>query len=321
MDESQNTLRDALEASFDEIETTDAPVESSSPEVSETTEQRESRERDERGRFAPKAADTSAPLAPEQPQVSRPPRPSSWKKDYWDHWDKLDPALADYIHQREKEYTTGVSTYKAEADRAKSIQEALTPYMPVLQSNGLEPSQWIKSLGQVHYTLAFGQPQEKAALLKNLARDFNVQLGETNENEELMHLRNELQQVKSGWQQFTSMQEQQQKQAALDEITRFSADKPYFEEVRETMAGLLQSGMAQNLQEAYDKATRLNDDVWQRQQAESQRQTQAQAHVAKARAAAVSVKSSTPGGPTVSSGPKGLRDQLSEAFDSFSSRV
>jgi len=320
VDESQNTLRDALEASFDEsVDTSDAQVESSSPEVSETAEQRETRERDERGRFASKAADTSQPMAEQQP--SRPPRPSSWKKDYWDDWDKLDPKVAGYLHQREQEYTTGVSTYKAEADRARGLQEALNPYMPVLQSNGLEPAQWIKSLGQVHYTLAFGQPQEKAALLKNLARDFNVPLGETNENEELMHLRNELQQVKSGWQQFTSMQEQQQRQAAMDEITRFSTDRPYFDEVRETMAGLLQSGMAQNLQDAYDKAVRLNDDVFTRLQAETQRQTQAQAHVAKAKAAAVSLKSSTPGGPTVSSGPKGLRDQLSEAFDSFSSRV
>jgi hypothetical protein len=320
VDESQNTLRDALEASFDEVDAGNAQEESSTPQVSETAEQRESRERDERGRFAPKAADTSQPMA-EAPQVPRPPRPSSWKKDYWDDWDKLDPKVAGYLHQREQEYTTGVSTYKAEADRARGLQEALNPYMPVLQSNNLEPAQWIKSLGQVHYTLAFGQPQEKAALLKNLARDFNVQLGETNENEELMHLRNELQQVKSGWQQFSSMQEQQQKQAAMDEITRFSADKQYFEEVRETMAGLLQSGMAQNLQEAYEKAVRLNDDVFTRHQAETQRQTQAQAHVAKAKAAAVSVKSSTPGGPTVSNGAKGLRDQLSEAFDSFSSRV
>jgi len=321
--EPQTTLRDTLEASFDAVSDTPEVVTNDAPAIEETAEQREARERDERGRFVGKQQEpeptTEAALAIEKP---RPQRPSSWKKDYWEHWDKLDPTLAEYISQREREYTTGVSTYKAEADRAKTIQDALNPYMPVLQSSNIDPAQWIKSLGQVHYTLAFGQPQEKENLLRTLARDFNVTLGESNENEELQHIRQELQQVKSGWQQFTSLQEQQQRQAAEAEITRFSADKPYFSEVRETMAGLLQSGMAQDLQSAYDKAVRLNDEVWQRHQAESQSRQQAAAHVQKAKAAAVSVRSSTPGGMTSApNGSQGLRDQLSAAFDSHSSRV
>lgn len=319
----QTTLRDTLEASFDAV--SDEPstvVTDDAPLVEETAEQREARERDERGRFVGKPQEAAPQLDAQPVEKPKPQRPSSWKKDYWEHWDKLDPTLAEYIAQREREYTTGVSTYKAEADRAKTIQEALNPYMPVLQSSGIEPAQWIKSLGQVHYTLAFGQPQDKANLLRTLARDFGVSLGETNENDELQHLRNELQQVKSGWQQFTSLQEQQQRQAAESEIARFSADKPYFSEVRETMAGLLQSGMAQDLQSAYDKAVRLNDEVWQRHQAESQSRQQAAAHVQKAKAAAVSVRSSTPGGMTSApNGSQGLRDQLSAAFDSHSSRV
>ena len=320
----QNTLRDTLEASFDAVNESPEVVTSDAPAIEETAEQSAARERDERGRFAgkPQEAAPVESLETQQPEKPRPQRPSSWKKDYWEHWDKLDPTLAEYISQREREYTTGVSTYKAEADRAKTIQDALNPYMPVLQSSNIEPAQWIKSLGQVHYTLAFGQPQEKENLLRTLARDFNVTLGESNENEELQHIRQELQQVKSGWQQFTSLQEQQQRQAAESEITRFSADKPYFSEVRETMAGLLQSGMAQDLQSAYDKAVRLNDEVWQRHQAESQSRQQAAAHVQKAKAAAVSVRSSTPGGMTSApNGSQGLRDQLSAAFDSHSSRV
>ena len=319
----QTTLRDTLAANLAEAGEVEAPESVVEPSVApegETAEQREARERDERGRFVAKPGEAQQQV--QAPAVERPPRPSSWKKDYWDHWDKLDPALASYLHQREREYATGVSTYKAEADRAKSIQEALTPFTPILQQSGIEPAQWIQQLGRVHYVLAYGKPEEKAAVVQNLIRDFGVQLDSAPQtNEEVQALRQQLQQLQGGLQQVHSTIEQQQNAAALDEISRFSQGKPYFEDVRQTMAGLLQSGMAQNLQEAYDKAIRLNDDVWTRHQAETQRQTQAQAHVAKAKAAAVSVRTSAPGGAAQSAGSKGLRDTLSEALESYSGRV
>ena len=56
-------------------------------------------------------------------------RPSTWKKEYVNIWDKLEKGeqinkddfvkFAEYANQRESEYKKGVSTYKAEADRAK----------------------------------------------------------------------------------------------------------------------------------------------------------------------------------------------------------
>jgi len=63
-------------------------------------------------------------------------RPTTWKKEYLPIWDKLTKGeqltkeegikLAEYTgFQRETEFKRGVSTYKAEADRAKDLENAI----------------------------------------------------------------------------------------------------------------------------------------------------------------------------------------------------
>ena len=118
-------------------------------------------------------------------------------------------------------------------------------------------------------------------------------------------------------------------QALKNDIEAFAKEAPYFEDVRETMATLLQSGVASDLKTAYDKAIRLNDDVWQRYQAEAQQAKtqsnveQKQQKAAEAKAKAVSVKSSSPTGMVNSgNGKKDLRSTVAELVNqSFTERV
>lgn len=319
--EAQSTLRDTLEAAAEAVEqeqVTERP-EVVAPE-GETAEQREARLRDERGRFVASQATTEQE---QQVEKQRPQRPSSWKKDYWEHWDKLDPQLAEYIAQREREYQTGVSTYKSEADRAKALDNAIAPYAPLLQANGLAPEQWVQQLGQLHYTLAAGTPQQKRDLLTRLAQEFQVSLGEQQQqaerNPEIEHLRRQLDQVSGQVRTFFTEQERAMQTAAAQEIQRFRNDAPHLDEVRHHMVGLLQSGMAQDLKTAYDMACRLDENVWSSIQEAKRTQEAAKVHAARAKASAVSIRSSTPGGPVSGNGAKGLRDQLSEAFEAVGS--
>jgi hypothetical protein len=139
-------------------------------------------------------------------------------------------------------------------------------------------------------------------------------------------LQNELNNVRGevmGWKQ---QQEMQQNQQLLGEINQFSMKADHFEEARPTMIQLLQSGMAETLEEAYEKAIRLNPDLFEQinkaQQAEvAARQAKEQNRAAKAaRAAAVSVRSATPG---VNTAPKAAnrRAILEEAFSETESRL
>ena len=317
--EAQTTLRDTLESAF---------------EQQEAPEQTIDRPRDEVGRFAPKADKApveQAPIQPpEQPQEQQAapqvkPRPSSWKKDYEDHWSKLDPTLQDYINQREQDYAKGVSTYKQNWDQAAPIYEAMQPFMPLLQEHNIAPQQWIQNLGTAHKTLAMGSPEEKLQMFAKLANDYGVPLqGLTGQqaDPQFSMMAQELNQLKNQWTQFQTQREQQEQQAIQSEIASFAEQHPHFDAVRETMSQLLQSGVVTDLQSAYDKAIRLNDDLWQKQQEEA-RQAQAQAEaqqrqqtVTTAKAKAVSPRSSSPTGTMgTGNGKKSLRDTLAEQID------
>ena len=102
-------------------------------------------------------------------------------------------------------------------------------------------------------------------------------------------------------------------------IEQFADGKEYFEDVRETMADLLDRGLANDLDDAYAKALRLNDDVFSKWQAsqqtiqERQRLEQANQAAKAAKASAVSVKGS-PTGVTRMPEPKTTEDAVRYAM-------
>lgn len=324
MDE-QTTLRDTIESAIEEHS---APVE----QVAEPTE---GRARDEMGRFAAKeespvvkenSEEISEPSFPVEERKSI-PRPSSWKKDYEQDWETLPEKIREYINEREGQYAKGVSTYKSQWDSAQPIYEAIQPFMPDLQQHNISPVTWIQNLGNAHKVLALGTPEQKLEMFSRLATDYGVPLGALNGGSydpQFSQLANELSTVKNQWQSFQEQQQRMEQQAVVQEIEQFKSNAPFFDEVRPTMAQLLQSGVATDLKDAYDKAIRLNDEVFQRQQSERLKAQEAerQKAIAEKKAKAVSPRSASPtGSMATSGGKKDLRSALSEAFDSVSGSI
>ena len=330
--EQPESLRDVIENA---VETVETPTTENSASQEATEAPKTSRARDESGKFVktqPEATTSDLELSddfevPDEPKIEVKPRPSSWKKDYEEDWGKLDPRLQDYIQQREADYAKGVSTYKNQWDNAAPILEAIRPFEPVLQQNGLNPAQWIQNLGNAHQTLVYGSPEQKLAMFQQLANDYGVNLGavtgQTGYDPQFSSLAQELNQIKNQWSSFQAQQEAMEQTQLRSEIDSFKTDKPYFEEVREAMAGLLQSGMANDLQEAYDKAIRLNDDVFQKVQAEHAQKSEAaqREKVAAAKAKVLSPKSTTPTASATSGGKSAssARDAIMQAFEQHSS--
>ena len=316
------SLRDTIESAIIE----ETPLASTETAVEAP---KSDRVRDDSGKFAKASVtdDNDFGFEAESAPVETKPRPSSWKKDYEEQWGNLDPTLQDYIGQREADYAKGVSTYKNQWDSAAPLMQAIEPFMPLLQQNNIEPSTWISNLGKAHATLAMGSPEQKMQMFAQLANDYGVSLnGLTGQGSDpqFAMMAQELNQVKNQWNQFQSQQERLEQNQLQNEITSFQNDKPYFEEVRETMAGLLQAGMADDLQTAYDKAIRLQDGVFQKVQAEQVKTSEADRHakVAQAKAKALSPKSATPTASMSSSG-KGasIRDSLMESFEKSGSII
>ena len=331
MEELQTTLEEPISLR----DTIENAIESTEPEATsqEATESvKLDKPRDEHGKFAKGSqnaseSDTKAFDHNNDQEVQVKPRPSSWKKDYEEHWGKLDPTLQDYIQQREADYAKGVSTYKNQWDMAAPIVEASRPFEQVLQQNNMNPAQWISQLGNAHAQLVYGSPEQKLNMFAQLANEYGVNLGQltgqSGYDPQFSQLAQELNQIKNQWTSFQSQQEMVEQSQLQNEIASFKDDKPYFEDVRETMAGLLQSGMAHDLQSAYDKAIRLNDDVFQKVNATQAQKSEAaqRERVAQAKAKVLSPKSTTPtasasnGGKSASS----AREAIMAAMEAHSS--
>jgi hypothetical protein len=267
-------------------------------------------------------------------------RPSTWKKEYVQIWDKMEAGeqiskedftkFAEYANQRESEYKKGVSTYKAEADRARSYEEAIAPFAPDLQKRGIEPTAYIQNLAKADQILSNAPYEQKVQLFQRLAADYGIQLNGNGQAQQLdpytRQLMSQLNQVNQEVSSIKGRFAQEENQRLMGEIERVRSDVekyPHFDVVREEMAQLLELGKAQDLETAYKKAVRMNDDVWELEQDRLLKDAKQSAikaqQVQKAKAAAVSPKSTTPSGKVANSEDKKDRrslisEQLGEAM-------
>ena len=242
--------------------------------------------------------------------------------------------LAKYSNQREAEYKKGVSTYKAEADNAKSLVEAIAPFVPEMQKQNIHPAAWINNLGRAHMVLTSAPYEQKVQLFHRLAQDYGIQLGESVAptqqyqdpqsyalSQQLAALQNEVQQVR-GWKE---QQEQARLMAEIEKVRSNVEKFPHFEVVREDMAQLLERGLAQDLETAYAKAVRMNDEVFKLEQERLLNQAKKEAskaqQVAKAKAAAVSPKSVTPSGVVNKVDAKDRRSLIAAQMGEMGGRV
>jgi hypothetical protein len=344
--------RELLEAALDQAEegTLEAPIEkeievNDDPIQTEETSVEESNDRDEKGRYKSSKEETSSQDdTAEEPELvaeatdepeEEIKRPTTWKKEYRDVWDKMQEGkpldkeefakFAEYANQREAEYKRGVSAYKNEADNARQLTDAIGPFIPELQKHGIHPAAWINNLGRAHYTLANGTQEQKLSAFNRLAQDYGIQLNQdalqmpeqAYVDPYQQQLMQQLQATQQQVQQLSAIREQEENARLSNEISRVSSDRerfPHFDMVREDMAQLLERGLAQDLESAYAKAVRMNDEAFKLEQEKLLRSANTQAskaqQVAKAKATAVSPRSVTPSGQVSKTDAKDRRSLL-----------
>jgi hypothetical protein len=345
--------REMLEAALEQAEegTLEAPIEkeievNDDPIQAENASEEGSNEnRDEKGRFKGKQEEASSEdhtnqepeLVAESSDVpdEEIKRPTTWKKEYVEIWNKMEKGeqlnkddfvrFAEYANQREAEYKRGVSAYKAEADNARVLTEAIGPFVPELQAQGIHPAAWINNLGRAHLVLSKAPYEQKLQMFHRLAQDYGIQLNSDSlqmpeqayVDPYQQQLMQQLQATQQQVQQLSAIRDQEENARLTSEINRVSSDRerfPHFEMVREDMAQLLERGLAQDLETAYAKAVRMNDEAYKLEQDKLLRSASTQAskaqQVAKAKATAVSPKSVTPSGQVSKTDAKDRRSLL-----------
>ena len=333
--------REMLEAAMNEAETQEVEHE----EV-QSEEPQDEPARNEKGQFVAEDEAVAEEESPtdiaenadepeqleEQPESSDIPKPTTWKKDLLPLWDKIAKGEVltkdeskkhlEYLNQRENEFKKGVSVYKAEAERAKALEEAINPFVPELQAQGIHPAAWINNLGRAHMILSKAPYEQKVQMFHRLAQDYGVNLNQSTEPQQpvdayTQQLMQQLNQVNQEVSTIKGRFEQEEQTRLSNEIERVRSNRerfPHFDMVREEMAQLLELGKAQDLETAYAKAVRLNDEVWAMEQerllTDARKQASKASQVARAKATAVSPKSVTPSGTQAKVDAKDRRSLL-----------
>lgn len=330
------TADTAVAASAEAAPTTDAAAPASAPEtVSATAETATSVEtpaelsiddelsaiyrkanpdREPNGKFAAK----EKPAEPEVKPVEVPAMPASWAKDRDEIWQELTPRAREQILKREADSAAGVEKLKATYEPYKALEAAIKPHEGLLAQMGKTPVQGVLGLIEAHQKLS--GPDKYRHLLEiaqnygiDVARMFAPQGQRPGQNSYIDQLANEVHQLKAARAAEIQARTQAVEADLTKQIETFSKkpEREHFEVLKPEMAKLLISGVADGLDDAYDKAALLNPDI--RSQIEAKAKSAAEEKVRAEQAkkvAAINVK----GNAASAASPKPLDDQLREIY-------
>ena len=302
----------------------------------------DARSRDEKGRFAAAekakadaaaaaapAVDPAAPVVPMQ-------APKAWKPEHHETFKALPKNAQDYITQREREMHEGFAKYQSEVNaRYAPLNQVLEPHLPLMQQAGVTPENAVKASLDVYKNLVFGDPNQRLKTLLDLAHYHNVPLSDYITQGGALPQYNPQQQRQMPAQPQPQADVQTLVNQALEAreiqntVKGFSEAKdaqgsllhPHYEDLKPAMIGLLQSGLASDLESAYAKALRMDDNLWAQHQqsqtaaAAAEKAAQAQAAAARAKAKSVSVTDSTRSANMNTDSSKGIRDIYAEKFN------
>lgn len=233
--------------------------------------------------------------------------PEHWSDEDKQAFLKMDEVGRNLALRMEANYHKGI---QEKSERLKKFTEALEPYQPMF--GGADETQVIKQLLNAQ---AFLQ-RDPVNGLKWLAQNLQVDPSKLTESQkreaeeeddqfvdpEVKKLKAELKALRDEAEQQQRRTQQEQQNAVFAEITSFRDEtdedgnklRPHFGEVCGVMAGLLQSGRAQSLQDAYEQAVwavpEYRDEIV-RQQVEEQRKAEAERKAQEAEEAKKTAKS------------------------------
>lgn len=338
-----DSLRDALTKAFEQdvvpedtapapepttppAESTPEPVAEAAPApqpdaVAPETPKEETKEpTKEPAKDAVQAVSTAPPVA-EKP-------PASWKPEERAHWDKVPKELRATILRREKEVAQTLSATAEARKSAAELDKVLHPFKPLLEKYGVSASQAIGGLFATRAALEVGTPEQKAQLVANLVRQFNVDIDKL--DQELVKPTSQQQapqapppiNVKAIPELaplFTIAERLQQASAqkaeqAISEVSSLE----HFETVKEDMADILESftarGKTITVRQAYDRAVALHPDLTPQAPVRAPSPSEAAAILARSKNAASSINGAPKQAPAKT--PDTLRGAIEAAFES-----
>ena len=297
----------------------------------------EGAERGEDGKFIAKETEEpkEEPVQEAEPAKEIPPPPQSWGESVKANWATLPEDVRASILKREadahKEFTAPDGALRL----GREIKNIIAPYEAQIRAEGATPAQAVESLLNTAYVLRSGTPEQKRALILNTAKQYGVDLGSLQQEEEyvdptIAQLKAQVEELKRladpNYIKSTLTREMESTKIQSD-IAAFASDPAnvHFETVKPLMASILNAGQARDLKEAYDMACMANPTIrstLEAAKAAEQEAKRKQEVMAKKRAASsVTGSSAVPSNARATNPKSSVEDDLRAAFDELETRV
>lgn len=354
--------REALEKAFEEAEAASeqeaegTPEETTPPEGEKPTEGEEGGEpvkgeKEEGGEKSEGEAGKPPAKQPELEQVAQltakkpvddgPKAPQAWKPAIREHWGKLPKEVRDEVSRRELEVQQVLNQSTQARRFAQEFGQVIQPFQHLIAAQNSTPLQAVRNVMTTAAGLMTGTPEQKARIIAETISNYGVDVrvldailsnGQIPQNAQQPAIPPQFQQMlqpvygfMNEIQQARQQREGQMKQQADAEVANF-AEKPFFDDVREDMADLMEiaakNGREMTMLQAYERAVSMNPEIQniltQRRQAEEAKKNGGTRLAQRKKAA--STISGSPAGPgdgkTVA---KSRREQLEQAWDDAAS--
>ena len=301
-----------------------------------------------------KTDDTEAPKV--EPQITSAPTaapPNSWSKEAKALWSTLPPSIQAEAHKREADMARGVEQLK---QRYADIETVMAPRQHLLQQAGKSAGQAIGQMWQWHDMLSHADPAYRFHAITQLARDYGININQTPQAQQFagqpQYQQPDITQaiapilapVYSQVDILGRTLQQLQDERLHNEIESFAQAKdatgnplhPHFDMAREYMAKVLNKGMVDTLDGAYQMAMRNDDGLIaaanaqqetkaaeakakadaEKQKADAEQKRKLATQTNKARNAAVSPRVGAPSGSSQPARKKmTVEESLREAFN------
>lgn len=296
------------------------------------------------------AAGPKPPAPPEvKPTGLRPPE--SWKPQVKEHWKTLPPQVQAEIIRRERQVEGVMKDAAGNKQIAEGMNYLMNQYQDVFKGENTHPFQTIANLLNISRTLRGAPPPQRAQLMAQVIQQYEIDLSLLDQAL-AYNVKNAPQ--RNGENQFQQMM-QRQLAPLYEQVRRLSAGQPqpqndpqnaelqaqvdafaanpeneYFEVLRDDVADILEGGARRgqkiSLDEAYERAMLMNNDLaplvaQKRLKAAAAAQNGPAAEAA--RRAGLSVTGAPGAGPAASNldPSKSVRNAVELAFQQHSART
>lgn len=314
------------------------PVSEEKPVVEQKTEEKPVEEEKAPTDTVPdvekKAKDEPKPEKQPKTEVKGKKAPVSWRPAAREQWDALPDAIKDEILKREDDVKKVNDGKAVDGQFRSQFEKTIAPFRNYIEANGGDPFRSVHNLMATAAMLHGGTAQQKAELVKNVIKNFSVDVemldkalaGDlTSAKAPTVDVAGE---VKKAMQPFFETVARTQQQTYNTRVQAFMADPKheFAMDVADDMADLMEiaakRGLELTLDQAYERACRSNPEIAkvldERKSGDRRRKEQEELEAKKNASSSVS---GSPGGVSKQNKENmTLRDTIGAAFDQVASR-